>query len=193
MKQYYVTNEIAITAETYTYLDVASDSYKMAAGRKDDDSDCIILFFETNADPAYIGWAEVESGNIEIYEGALSASGWQDFEINAEDVVEAAEKMIAGIKEYDALENKGIICTYGTSNIIGDYKVWFKTTDEAYVCPSIDNATRDDGYIMYTAEIITDMGQKGRAYWTFTQFDDDGHEIDSDNHNYMIADSIEIN
>ena len=63
---YYVTNDLAIDKNTYTRLDLGDDDVILCAGRQADDADTIIIFFETNADPIYIGWASVDTGDVEI-------------------------------------------------------------------------------------------------------------------------------
>ena len=63
---YSVTNDLAIDKNTYTRLDLGNDYVSLCVGRQTDDADTIIIFFETNADPIYIGWASVDTGDVEI-------------------------------------------------------------------------------------------------------------------------------
>ena len=140
---YYVTNDLAIDKNTYTRLDLGDDDVILCAGRQADDADTIIIFFETNADPIYIGWASVDTGDVEI-----TYDDWDNYfaGIRQDDVIDEINILLDGIKIYDNMTGHFPIYANDHNNVVGEHKVYFKT-DEAYTDPSIDNANREDGYV----------------------------------------------
>lgn len=183
---YFVTNDLAIKRNTYTRLDLGDDDVILCAGRQADDADTIIIFFETNADPIYIGWASVDTGDVEI-----TYDDWDNYfaGIRQDDVIDEINILLDGIKIYDNMTDHFAIYANDHNNVVGEHKVYFKT-NEAYPDPSIDNANREDGYITYKASAITEMGRKCYVYWDFVAYDDDGNEIDSDYFDYQNTDCI---
>ena len=183
---YYVTNDLAIDKNTYTRLDLGDDDVSLCVGRKTDDADTIIIFFETNSDPIYTGWASVDTGDVEI-----TYDNWDnDFaSIRQDDVIDEIKTLLDGIKIYDNMANHFPIYANCYNDVVGEHKVYFKT-DEAYPDPSIDNANREDEYITYKAGAITETGRKCYVYWDFVAYDDDGNEIDSDCFDYQNTDCI---
>ena len=184
---YYVTNDLAIDKNTYTRLDLGDDYVSLCAGRQADDADAIIIFFETNSDPIYIGWASVDTGDVEI-----TYDNWDDdfASIKQNDVIDEINTLLDGIRVYDNMTDHFAIYASDYNDVVGEHKVYFKTTDGAYPDPSIDNANREDGYITYKASAITEMGGKCHVYWDFVAYDDEGNEIDSDNFDYHNTDCI---
>ena len=91
---YYVTNDLAIDKNTYTRLDLGDDDVILCAGRQADDADTIIIFFETNADPIYIGWASVDTGDVEI-----TYDDWDNYfaGIRQDDVIDEINILLDGI------------------------------------------------------------------------------------------------